>query len=687
MIIEEYDLSNLHCASCGAKIESGIAGMDGVSGVNLDFINNKLTVQYRQKVEDALARLNAIAKGIEPEVSISLSGKADVGTVSKPWHLVIAIIVLTISLRLPPLPFLVGSLLAYLIAGYKVIANAGRELFSKQVLGEHVLMTIATFGAIYLGEITEAVAVMVLYGIGQYLEVISLAKSRNTIKNLLALKPEKVHRKAEGKMDEIRTTEAKVGDVLLVYPGERVPLDGKIINGETMLDTSSVTGESEPINGNAGESLYAGYINSGSLIEMEVSSTDAESMISRMMKLIEQAGAKKSNTEKFIVRFACYYTPTVVAMAVLVFLIPWALGFPGDVWFKRALIFLIVSCPCALVISIPLSFYIGIGRAARQGIIFKGSIYLDLLHKVKTVVFDKTGTLTTGALRVMEVMPAPPNTAEALQEALYLCEYTSQHPFATAVKNAFTGDFHPDRVEALSEYPGKGVLLVYNGNKYLAGSEAFLNSLGYVKLHDTGAHSAVHAVKNDIYLGCVTFGDELKPTIKANLEALRHSGVNHLSMLSGDKQAKAGQVADQLGLDSYYAELLPEQKLGKLEEIMAAHEGMVAYCGDGLNDSPVLARADIGIAMGKIGAQASIETADIVLLNDRPEQLSAAFATSHHTQRLVWQNISLALGIKVLVMTLGLTGIGGLWEAIIADVGVTLLVILNSLRMLRTEKI
>lgn len=686
MIIEEYDLSNLHCAGCSAKIESGIAGMEGVCSANLDFISKRLTVEYHQRIEDALSRLNAIAKSIEPEVNIVPAGKAAAEVAAKPWHLVLAVVLLTISLRLSPLLFLIGGLAAYLIAGYKVIVNAGKELFSKQVLGEHVLMTIATFGAIYLGEITEAVAVMVLYGIGQYLEGISLAKSRTTIRNLLALKPEKVHRKAEGKIEEIRTVEAGVGDLLLVYPGERIPLDGKILKGETMLDTSSVTGESEPISGTPGDKLYAGYINSGALIEMEVSSTDAESMISRMLKLIEQAGAKKSNTEKFIVRFARYYTPTVVAMAVLVFVIPWALGYPGAVWFKRALIFLIVSCPCALVISIPLSFYLGIGKAARQGIIFKGSIYLDLLHKVKTVVFDKTGTLTTGALRVMEVLPASSVPAPELMEALYLCEYTSQHPFANAVKMAFNGEFHPDRVEALSEYPGKGVLLVYQGDKYLAGSEAFVSSMGYVKLHDTGAQSAVHAVKNDIYLGCVTFGDELKPSMKSSLEQLRSYGVQHLSMLSGDKQAKAEQVAALLGLDSFHAELLPEQKLGKLEEIMAARDGLVAYCGDGLNDSPVLARADLGIAMGKIGAQASIETADVVLLNDRPEQLSVAFAISRVTKRLVRQNISLALGIKVLVMVLGLTGVSGLWEAIIADVGVTLLVIVNSLRMLRSPR-
>ncbi len=682
MIIEEYEVCNLDCASCGAKIESKIADLDGVDSVNLDFMNRKMTIQYSEKIDDVLVRLNQIAQGIEPDVKVMAIGAESPEKSNKPWHLVLAMLFMAIALRLSPLGYLVMGLLAYLAAGHKVIYKAGKELFSRQVFGEHLLMTIATFGAIYLGEITEAMAVMGLYEIGQYLESLSLAKSRATIRSILALKPERAHRKSYTGIEEIDLKMAELGDLLLVYPGERIPLDSVVIKGETTMDTSSVTGESEPVAATIGSELYAGFVNGESLIEIKVMRKDAESMISRIMALIEQAGSRKSNTERFITRFARYYTPAVVLSALLVYLIPLLLGYPGEVWFKRALIFLIVSCPCALVISIPLSFYIGIGKAAKQGIIFKGSIYLDILHKVKTLVFDKTGTLTTGSLKVLDVLPAAGIEPQELEESLYISEYTSSHPFAKAVKAKFIGSFDPAKAEAISEYPGKGILMVYEGNKLIAGNEAFIRSFGFMNFVDSGVHSAVHIVKNDQYLGCVTFGDELKARIEVNLDRIRQTGVKHLSMLSGDKKAKAELVARQLGLNSFHAELLPEQKLGQIEALMSSQHGLVAYCGDGLNDSPVLARADIGIAMGKIGAQASIETADIVLLNDRPEQLAQAFALSQSTKHLVWQNIILALGIKVLVMALGLAGISGLWEAIIADVGVTLLVILNSLRMM-----
>lgn len=686
MIIEEYELSNLDCASCGSKIEGKISEMEGVDSVNLDFINKRLTITYSEKVDNALQRLNQIAQQIEPDVQVNAKSTETAEKIAKPWHLVVAMLLLSLALRLSPVGFLIVGLLAYLAAGHKVIYKAGKELFSKQVFGEHLLMTIATFGAIYLGEITEAMAVMGLYEIGQYLESLSLAKSRATIRSMLALKPERAHRKTASGIEDIDLKAAETGDLLMVYAGERIPLDGVIVKGETTVDTSSVTGESEPVAVSQGSELYAGFVNGSSLIELQVMRKDAESMISRIMKLIEQAGSRKSNTERFITRFARYYTPAVVLGAVLVYLIPLLLGYPGEIWFKRALIFLIVSCPCALVISIPLSFYLGIGKAAKQGIIFKGSIYLDILHKVKTLVFDKTGTLTTGALQVLEVLPAPGIEQGELEQSLYLSEYTSLHPFAKAVKAKFSGEFEPAKAEAISEYPGKGILMIYEGNRLIAGNEAFIKTFGFLSFVESGVHSAVHVVKNDLYLGCVTFGDELKSGIEASLESLRKNGIRHLSMLSGDKKAKAELVAKHLGLDSYYAELLPEQKLGKLEALMQQQKGMLAYCGDGLNDSPVLARADIGIAMGKIGAQASIETADIVLLNDRPEQLSAAFAISRKTNFLVWQNIILALGIKVLVMALGLAGITGLWEAIIADVGVTLLVILNALRMMHSDR-
>lgn len=434
-----------------------------------------------------------------------------------------------------------------------------------------------------------------------------------------------------------------------------------------------------------GSQVYAGFLNQHSLLEVEVSSAEAESMISRILNLIENAGAKKSSTEKFITRFARIYTPAVVGAALFVFLIPLLLGYPGAIWFKRALVFLIVSCPCALVISIPLSYYIGIGVAAKRGVIFKGSTYLDVMKKVHTLVFDKTGTLTTGELKVLAFINAVDSNEAELQEALYLCEYASTHPFAGAIKAAIKGAYQQEKVVSLAEYPGKGIELVYGSDKLLAGSEGFLNSHGYGNFVDAGANSVVHCAKNGKYLGCATFSDELKPNMKESLAQLRKLGVKHISMLSGDRPQKAQQVAESLGLDSFHAGLLPEQKLQKLEEIMASMQDKVAYCGDGLNDAPVLARADVGIAMGDVGAQASIETADVVLLHDKPEQIVTAMSISQNTNRLVWQNICIALGIKALVMVTGLTGISGLWEAIIADVGVTLFVIFHSLRTMSKQ--
>lgn len=681
MIIKEYDVENLDCANCSAKIESEINNLAEVSLANLDFIKKRLTIQFADEIERPLERLNAIAARIEPGVVFSQPDEVKTQAADKPWFVVLAILILTISLFLGGLPGIVLGLTAYLLSGHKVIITAYREIVSRQLFAEHFLMSLATFGALYLGEYTEAAAVMILYEIGQYLESKALNKSRSSINALLSLKPDRIHISTpEGVVDK-KLSDAKKGDTILVYAGERIPLDGVIKKGNSSVDTSSLTGEAVPVSVEAGTEVFAGFVNREGLLEITVQKTDADSMLSRIGKLIESASAKKSDTERFITRFARIYTPVVVLAALLVFAIPSLMGFPAAVWFKRALVLLIVSCPCALVISVPLSYYIGLGRAARQGIIFKGSIYLDLLARVKTLVFDKTGTLTTGELKLDSVNPVGDTDANELLESLYLCEYTSSHPFALAVKKAKQYPFDTAKVEAISEYPGKGILLGYDKDRLMAGSEDFIRSFGFVSLLDTGEKSAVHVVKNDLYLGYVSFEDELKPGMKEAIQSLRNTPVKHFSMLSGDRQAKAQKVARELGLDSFAAQLLPEEKLMKLEDSLLQRERLLAYCGDGLNDAPVLARADLGIAMGKIGAQASIETADVVLLNDKPEQLVSAFRLSKQTQSLVWQNISLALGIKLLVMATGVAGISGLWEAIIADVGVTLLVIFNSLRM------
>ena len=683
MVIEEYDVHNLDCPDCGAKIEAEINNLEEVESANLDFINKRLTIEYIEKVDNPLKRLNAIASKIDPDIQFTLAGWEEGQSENKPWFIILAILLLTFSLFLSaPFSSILG-IIAYLIAGHKVIKKALKEIASRQIFTENFLMTLATLGALYLGELIEASAVMILYEIGLYLESRAIAKSRKNLQSLLVLKPEKAHLKTESGIEDQKLNTIQKDQIILVYAGERIPLDGVVIKGESTVDTSSLTGEAIPVFVEPKSTVFAGFLNGGGILEIQAQNTEAESMVSRIIKLIENASSKKSDTEKFMTRFARYYTPAVVLAAVLVFVIPVILGYNYTIWLQRALIFLVVSCPCALVISIPLTYYIGIGKSAKTGIIFKGSIYLDLLNRVKTLIFDKTGTLTTGELRIAEIKTAPDIDQDELQLSTWLCEWTSSHPFAKAIKKAFSYKFEPSKVDAFSEFPGKGILLVYNKDRYLCGSEIFLQSFGFINLLDAGDYSVVHTVKNDIYLGCISFVDELKPGMKEVVKTLKQMGIKHLSVLSGDRIPKVEKVAKELDLDSFYASLTPESKLTKLEEIINSSKDKVAYCGDGLNDAPVLARADVGIAMGKIGAQASIETADVVLLNDKPEQLKSAFSISKQTNKIVWQNIFLALSIKMLVMILGVAGLAQLWEAVIADVGVTLLVIFNSLRIMK----
>ncbi len=688
MTIREYDVHNLDCANCSAKIEREIANLAEVSQVNLDFMNRRLIVQYENPAENVLDRLNQIASGIEPGVKIAVAGSEHEHKRSNyVWFIYAGLLIWLLNTLLPlgQLLFISLSFVAYLLVSGRVLHGAFKEVTSKQLMAEHFLMSIASIGAMYLGEYTEAIAVMALYELGQYLESKAIAGSRKAVSSLVSLKPEKAHVKDASGLKDLKLSQVKPSDIILVYPGERIPLDGRILKGESTLDTSSVSGESEPLLVEPGSEIFAGCLNQSGLLEIEVLKSEGESMVARIMAMIDNASARKSSQERFITRFARIYTPVVVGLAVLVFLIPVIIGFPADVWFKRALVFLIVSCPCALVISIPLTYYIGIGLAARKGIIFKGSVFLDSLRQIKSIVFDKTGTITTGKLSLTELLPTAESGEEELKQALWLCEYSSNHPFALAVKSALSYDFDHALLEYHKEYPGKGIKLSYAGKTYLAGNLEFISSFGIDAHLDTTAMSAVHVALDSRYLGAATFSDEIKDDMIESLAKLRAFGVKKLYMLSGDRIAKAENVAQELKLDGFKAELLPNEKLHALEEIMAEQGGLVAYSGDGMNDAPVLARADIGIAMGAIGAQASIESADIVLLNDKPEQLVQAFELSRRTNNTVWQNIILALGIKVIVMVLGVTGISGLWEAIIADVGVTLLVIFNSLRMIRSK--
>ncbi len=688
MTVREYDIQNLGCAGCASKIEEQIKALPEVHDVNLDFVNRKLIVKYHSTVDSPLQKLNSIADSIEPGVSFTTENEAQQkGKDTVFWlTLGLATAFTVATFFLPQLWVPWFGIAAWLLAGYRVLIKAGKSLFSRQVFSEHLLMAIATLGAVILAEYAEAAAVMVLYEFGQWLERRAVDHSRSLIRGMLSLKPDKAHLLTESGIEDVSLDSVSIGSLIQIRPGERVPLDGEVVKGESTVDSSTLTGEAEPLFVGPGAKIFAGFLNHSGLLEMKVSSSEAESTVNRILDLIDNAGSRKSQQEKFITRFARVYTPAVVAAAFLVFLIPTLLGQSAAEWFHRSLVFLIVSCPCALVISIPLSYYIGIGVGAKKGIIFKGSEYLDILRQVKTVVLDKTGTLTTGELKVEKVLVENDTEPVELLHTIWLCEHNSSHPFARAIQAVYDGDYDPKLVNAYSEYPGKGVLLQYGKDRLIAGSADFLSEHGFVNLIDSGAHSTVHAAKNDIYLGCLTFSDAIKPGIQDALSHLKKLGVSRMVMLSGDRRAKAELVGKETGMDEIQAELLPAQKLDSLEKIMAEHPGKTAFVGDGMNDAPSLARADAGIAMGGIGNQSSVETADIVLLNDKPEQLSAAFELSRRTGALVTQNIAFALGVKALVMVLGVSGISGLWEAVIADVGVTLLVIFNSLRMLRAER-
>ena len=685
MIRKEYEIDNLHCADCSLKIEDQIGKLPEVSLANLDFVNKKLVVHFNNPVDNALERLNLVASGIEPGVYIFDSNQAPAPARKSvyPWIAGLGLLLLLVAklgIASPDLSFGLG-LAAYFLVAHRVLWSALRKLKTLRVFDEHLLMTLATLGALYLGEYPEAIAVMLLYEIGQYLEERAVNQSRALIKRMLTLRPEKARLLTAEGLKELPLKEISVGDIIQVFPGERVPLDGRVVKGESSVDTSSLTGEAMPVPVEIGSSVFGGFINIGGLLDLEVTHTEAQSTVSRILGLIESASARKSNTEKFITRFARWYTPLVVVSALLLLIIPLLLGGAFDIWLPRALIFLIVSCPCAFVIAIPLTYYIGIGAAARKGIIFKGSAFMDSLRSVSTMVFDKTGTLTTGNLKVAEVLPEPGISAQELWETVFRCEYSSNHPLAKAIKQSATYTYESAKVVSFKEYPGKGIAMNYSGDELLVGSAKLLTDLGFQFEIQGLEFTSICAVKNNSFLGQISFSDEIKSTMRNALSELRKLGIRHFSMLSGDKEVSAALTANNLGLDSFHAGLLPEEKVSELEHIMQTIPGNTVYVGDGLNDAPVLARADIGIAMGEIGNAASIESADIVLLNDRPEQLVRAVKISQRTYNTVVQNVVLALGIKIIVMIAGALGMGNLWEAVIADVGVTLLAVFNAMRL------
>jgi Zn2+/Cd2+-exporting ATPase len=610
-----------------------------------------------------------------------------------PVAVVAALFVLGFTFEQPlhETPFSLGEYLvlipAYLIGGWSVLTSAGRNILKGQIFDENFLMTVATLGAIAIHKIPEAVAVMLFFKIGELFQEFSVGRSRRSIKALLEVRPDSANLKVDGEVKTVSPETVQVGDVILVKPGEKVPLDGEILEGKSQVDTSALTGESVPQTVAPGEPVLAGMINQSGLLTVKVTRLFGESSIAKILDLVENASSKKAQAQKFITQFARYYTPVVVFGSLALALIP-PLVVPGATsaeWVYRALILLVVSCPCGLVISIPLGYFGGVGGAAKRGILVKGATFLDTLTAVKVVVFDKTGTLTQGVFKVAEIIPKNGFTQDQLLALAAKAESHSNHPVAKSIRDAYGQTIDDSEVQDYIEVAGHGIQAKVNGQVVIAGNDRFLHreNIDHDVCEVEG--TVVHLAVDRRYVGRIIIADELKADAVQAIQDLKRLGVEQTIMLTGDNQSVAAGIARRLGLDSYVADLLPEGKVEAIEKLLSqvGKNRKVAFIGDGINDAPVIARADVGMAMGGLGSDAAIETADIVIMTDAPSKVAEAIRIARKTRRIVWQNIILAMAIKGIFIVLGAFGLATLWEAVFADVGVALAAIFNATRVLK----
>ena len=575
----------------------------------------------------------------------------------------------------------------YLLVGYDVLWGAVRNIGHGQIFDEHFLMSIATIGAFALQEFPEAVFVMLFYQVGELFQSYAVGKSRRSISQLMDICPDYANVRRDGELVQVEPDQVQVGDIIVVKPGEKIPLDGVVVSGSSSVDTAALTGESLPRSIGEGDDVISGCVNLEGLLEVSVSKEFGQSTVSKILELVENSAAKKAKTENFITKFARFYTPCVVAAAVLLAILP-PLLFSGEwgEWIERALIFLVISCPCALVISVPLSFFGGIGGASRLGILIKGGNYFEVLAKADTVVFDKTGTLTKGVFKVTALHPEG-CTKEELIETAALAESYSDHPIARSVKEAYGKSVEQNRVADVKELAGRGISAVIDGKKVLAGNDKLMSEAGISchPCHKVG--TAVHVAAEGIYLGHIVISDEVKEDSKAAIELLKAAGVNKTVMLTGDETAVGEAVAGELGIDEAYTKLLPGDKVERVEKLLSENRaGSLLFVGDGINDAPVLSRADVGVAMGGMGSDAAIEAADVVLMDDKPSKIAAAVKIAKRTMGIVWQNIVFALAVKLIVMVLGALGRANMWAAVFADVGVSVLAVLNAMRTMAGVK-
>ena len=578
-------------------------------------------------------------------------------------------------------------LAAYLIIGADVIYEAVESIFHKELFDEHFLMAIATVGALAIGEYPEAVAVMFFYQIGELFSDIAVERSRASISSLMDIRPDYANLEdSAGTVRKVSPSDVLPGSIIMVKPGEKIPIDGVVISGESSLDTAALTGESMPRDVSEGAEVLSGSLNMTGLIRIKTTSSFGESTVSKILDLVENAQTGKAKTEKFITRFARVYTPSVVAGAVLLAVLP-PLFTGGDwpIWLHRALIFLVISCPCALVISIPLTFFAGIGGASRKGILVKGSNYMEVLSKVRTMVFDKTGTLTKGRFSVSEISAVDSDEAGLLEKAA-LAESFSSHPVAVSLRSAYGKPLDESRVSDVKDYSGEGICATVDGQGIYAGNEKLMRRIGVEPVPVSKIGTVVYVATEGKFLGYIVVSDTLKPTAAEAMRLLKAAGVQKTVMLTGDRADVAKEVAGELALDEYHAGLLPADKVERVKALKEADgQAVLAFVGDGVNDAPVLKLADIGIAMGGVGSDAAIEAADVVLMDDDPVKIALGIKIAKKTLRIVVQNIVFAIGIKLLFLLLGALGVANMWEAVFADVGVTVITILNSLRAMRVK--
>ncbi|MBC2723489.1 MAG: cadmium-translocating P-type ATPase, partial [Desulfosporosinus sp.] len=580
-------------------------------------------------------------------------------------------------------------LVSYVLVGGEVVLKAVRNISRGQVFDENFLMTVATIGAFAIKEFPEGVAVMLFYQVGEFFQNMAVNRSRKSISALMDIRPDYANLKVGEDIKKVSPEEISVGDIIVIKPGEKVPLDGKVIEGMSMLDTSAITGESVPREVEPGNEILSGTINKNGLLTVEVTKEFGDSTVSKILDLVQNANSRKAPTEQFITKFSRYYTPVVVFVALAMAVVPPLVvsGATFSDWIYRALVFLVVSCPCALVISIPLGFFGGIGGAAKNGILIKGSNYLEALNNVDTIVFDKTGTLTKGVFKVTKISTQGHESEENLLEYAAFAESYSNHPIAISILKAYGREINKSEIQDYDEISGHGIKVSIRGKRILAGNKKLMakENITYDEVDEIG--TVVHVAIDRKYAGYIVISDEIKDDALKAIKELKGIGVRKLVMLTGDNKLVGEAIGHKLGLDEVHAELLPDQKVEKLEllEKQKKTKGKLLFVGDGINDAPVLARADVGVAMGGLGSDAAIEAADIVIMTDEPSKLGNAIRIAKRTRSIVWQNIAFALGVKAFVLVLGAGGIATIWEAVFADVGVTLIAVINAMRVMKTD--